>query len=175
MKFITKKLHTQLFNSAWPLFLGLGICLSLLLGCKSQLQASQQEPVLPLLHFQKTACLGTCPAYEASISTDGIVTFMGHAHVPSTDTLTFKLSEEKLDSLKADIANLNYKALQDLYPTQWSDMPSTHITFYEHGKVVKKTKIMEGGPEALQLFHKNLDKVLLEMAAAEAHKSLPVR
>lgn len=143
-------------------------------GCRNQLQASQKQPT-PLLHFQKTVCLGTCPAYEAAIATNGNVTFIGFDHVPSTDTLYFKLSAEKLDSLKNEIDSLDYNTLQDLYPTQWSDMPSTIITFYENGKEVKRVKHIEGGPAALKQFQDKLNKTLLHLAEKAAAKNLPTK
>ena len=144
-------------------------------SCKSQQKADRQEQAMPLLHFQKTTCLGSCPAYQAHIATDGQVIFIGFAHVPTTDSLFFQLSAIQLDSLKTEIDALNYTTLQDLYPTQWSDMPSTHTTFYKDGKEVKHVKHREGGPETLRNFQNWLDKILLAMAEAEAYKRLPDR
>lgn len=165
----------SIFKLSGSYLIALCLCCTLLLtGCRNHLQASQQQSE-PLLHFQKTACLGTCPAYEAAIATDGSVTFIGFNYVPSTDTLHFKLSAERLDSLKNEISGLNYSALKDLYPTQWSDMPSTITTFYENGKKVKKVKHVEGGPAILEQFEENLNKILLLLAEKEANKKIPTR
>lgn len=130
---------------------------------------------MPLLHFQKTTCFGSCPAYQATIATDGHVMFAGFAHVPSTDTLLFKLPPATLDSLKVVIDGLDYRTLQNLYPTQWSDMPSTRSTFYQDGKEVKRIRHMEGGPERLRQFQDWLDKILLDMAEDAAKEKLPVK
>lgn len=153
----------------------LSVSFLLLLSCKSVSQDNQQQQVLPLLHFQKTTCFGSCPAYQATIATDGNVTFAGFAHVPSTDTLVFKLPPATLDSLKLVIDGLDYTTLQNLYPTQWSDMPSTLTTFYQDGKQVKRIKHTEGGPEKLRQFQEWLDKILLDMAEVAAKEKLPVK
>lgn len=151
------------------------LCSQLLGSCKGSESHHQQGRPLPLLHFQKTSCFGPCPVYEATILTDGSVTFAGSAHVPSTDTLAFKLSLEQLDSLETHLANLEYNALKDFYPTDWSDMPSTITNFYKDGKEVKRVKHQEGGPNELIFFQKWLNKALLSLAEAEARRSLPIK
>lgn len=178
MIFRIKYMNQSLFFLPGPKLIALMMsCAWLSFSCRSQLQASQQEQekAVPLLYFQKTACLGSCPAYDAAIATDGSVTFVGFAHTPSPDSLFFKISEDKLDSLKTAIANLNYRNLLDLYPTQWSDMPSTLTTFYENGKEVKRVKHSEGGPEELRQFQESLHNTLLTMAEKEAKKKLPLK
>lgn len=166
---------SRFFNFSGAYVMAICLCCTILFsGCRNQLQASHQQAE-PLLHFQKTACLGTCPAYEAAIATDGNVMFVGFDYVPSTDTLYFKLSAERLDSLKTEITRLDYSTLQDLYPTQWSDMPSTITTFYENGKEVKRVKHMEDGPAALKQFQERLNKTLLHLAEKAAKKNLPTK
>jgi len=125
---------------------------------------ADQQKVLPLLHFQRTVCFGPCPAYSATISTDGTVTFAGFAHVPTTDTLYFKIEPEVMDSINQKISALNYPSLQDLYPTDWTDMPSTITTFYKEGKEDKKVIHKEGGPAELREFQEWLDGLLLRLA-----------
>jgi hypothetical protein len=165
------------FNSGSILATALGFCVLILLGCKSGATANDtpldQAPAKPFLHFQKTSCFGTCPAYQAAIASDGSVTFAGFAYVPTTDTLFFKLTPSALDSLKTAVHHLKYTELQDLYPTQWSDMPSTLTTFYQDGKSVKRIKHTEGGPATLRQFQDNLHGLLLKMAEVEAKNTLP--
>ncbi|NDK57220.1 DUF6438 domain-containing protein [Pontibacter fetidus] len=141
-----------------------------MVGCKnaaSQTIDSQSNPA-PLLLFQKTPCFGICPSYEALIYTDGNLRFIPWEHVPVTDTLTFRLSEKELTDLTKDIANLNYRTLDDLYKTNWSDMPATHLYFYEAGKEVKHIKHEEGGPEKLVNFNDKLHQLIWKYVATPA-------
>lgn len=159
-----------------PQLVTISLCCALILfGCRSQLQAGEQEQAIPMLHFQKTVCLGPCPAYEATIASDGSVVFVGFDHVPSTDTLFFQLPPERLDSLKSEISNLNYSDLKELYPTSWTDRPSTITTFYENGIAVKRVRHETGGPEALTKFQKSLNKTLLTLAEKEVQKRSSAR
>jgi len=141
-------------------------------SCKGTVQAGAQEqgPGLPLLHFQKTRCYGECPSFQATILNNGTVTFIGNVNVPVTDTITFTLAPEELSSLKTEIENLDYTSLQDLYPTQWTDMPATLTTFYKDGKIVKRIKHLEGGPEALRIFQEKLHQLIWKQLPASDKK-----
>jgi hypothetical protein len=152
--------------------------LSTLTGCKlrrqeAALAATQATKPQPFLLFEKTRCFGSCPSYQASIAEDGSITFIGRAYVPVEDTVHLQLPAPTLKELQETVKQLNYEQLEDIYPTQWSDMPSTITTFYKDGNLAKRIKHQEGGPEALKLFQNRLNSILLDLAAAEANKHLP--
>ncbi|WP_242929351.1 DUF6438 domain-containing protein [Pontibacter vulgaris] len=131
------------------------------------------KPAEPFILFQKTPCFGICPAYEASIATNGSITFIGWDHVPVIDTVKLYLAPQDLAILRKDVQQLKYKTLQDTYLTQWSDMPSTITTFYEKGRQVKKVKQEEGGPEQLIQFQDKLHKMIMKLVEEEAKGRLP--
>jgi len=139
-------------------------------ACKSTVPAivSDSGVEAPLLLFQKTPCYGTCPAYEALVYTSGEVRFVPWEHTPVTDTLTFRLTANELKALNASIADLNYKTLQDLYKTDWTDMPATHLYFYEAGKEVKHIKHQQGGPEKLVKFNETVHQLIWKYVTAKA-------
>ncbi len=141
-----------------------------LLSCKSTgaKAASVSGGDVPLLMFQKTPCFGTCPSYEALIYTNGHVRFIPWEHVPVTDTLTFQLTGKELNELTAAIVDLNYKTLENLYKTEWTDMPATHLYFYEAGKEVKHIKHEEGGPEKLIKFNDKVHQLIWKYVATPA-------
>lgn len=128
-------------------------------------QSNSSQPALPLLQFQKAPCYGTCPAYEANIMQNGSITLVswGNISVPENDTVQLCMPKQTLQQLKSDLAALNYTSLQDAYLTQWTDWPSTYLTFYEDGKAVKKVKHQQGGPEALQALQKNLHETIMAL------------
>ena len=129
-------------------------CLIIPSACGSttiaQKQQTASKPVQPLLLFQKTPCLGTCPAYNATLYTDGSVAFVPFEKGAAQDTLLLQVPEQEFIHLKQQLQSLNYTALQSSYRSEWSDMPSAYFTFYENGKAVKRVKHQEGGPEALE-------------------------
>ena len=122
-----------------------------LLGCKSAAAVTTPDSASeePFLLYRKSPCYGPCPTYEAMIYSNGTVQFMPIKYTPVTDTITFALSAPELEKLKKAVADLNYKPLQNYYKTEWTDMPATHLYFYEAGKEVKHIKHQEGGPENL--------------------------
>jgi hypothetical protein len=154
---------------------GLLLCLLLVAACSTAQNSAARQGATPFLHFQKTPCLGTCPFYEALISENGSIRYIGREHVPVQDTVYFQLTDAELSQLREDVAKLDYKGLQDLYLTNWSDMPSTIITFYEAGKEVKRVQQEEGGPQPLLDLQEKLHAMLMRLAEEEARKRLPIK
>ncbi|WP_161891199.1 DUF6438 domain-containing protein [Pontibacter russatus] len=115
----------------------------------AQKQKPSSLPVQPVLLFQKTPCLGTCPAYNATLYTDGSVAFVPFERGAAQDTLLLQIPEQEFIQLKQQLQTLHYRYLQGSYRSQWSDMPSAYFTFYENGRAVKRVRHQEGGPEAL--------------------------
>ena len=130
----------------------------------AQKQQTSSPPAQPLLLFQKTPCLGTCPAYNATFYTDGSVVFIPFEKGAAQDTLLLQLPKQEFIQLKQQLQSLNYRELQSSYRSQWSDMPSTYFTFYENGKAVKRVKHQEGGPEALVQFKADVGALLERLA-----------
>ncbi|GAB3527439.1 hypothetical protein GCM10027443_04020 [Pontibacter brevis] len=125
--------------------------------------AAAQDKELLLL-FQKTPCLGNCPAYNATIYDNGSISFVEFKNALAQDTLQLQLSDKELQQLKREIAALDYKKLQDRYLTQWSDISSTYLTFFEAGKEAKRVKHEEGGPRQLIKFQEWLHQIIWQRA-----------
>ncbi|NEM97518.1 DUF6438 domain-containing protein [Pontibacter burrus] len=143
-----------------------------LLACKSTAAVTTPAPVTeePLLLYRKSPCYGPCPTYEALIYSNGTVQFIPIKYTPVTDTITFTLSAMELSKLKKSLAELNYKNLQNYYKTEWTDMPATHLYFYEAGKEVKHIKHQEGGPESLIRFIEEVHEMLWKYVEAAKEK-----
>ncbi|MBB6611894.1 hypothetical protein H7F15_12655 [Pontibacter sp. Tf4] len=146
-------LHTLLNITKQLITLTIVVLSMALLGCKSaETIGTVTEAEEPLLVYRKSPCYGPCPAYEATIYSTGKVLFAPFKYTPVTDTITFQLSEKELKKLQTNLDKLNYSKLQKLYKTSWTDMPATHLYFYQSGKEVKHIKHQEGGPEELIRF-----------------------
>ncbi|GAB3200226.1 hypothetical protein GCM10027293_20830 [Pontibacter aydingkolensis] len=148
--------------------MALGSCISQA-SCQT---SNSSQPALPLLQFQKAPCYGPCPSYEANIMHDGSITLIswGNIGIPEDDTVQLCLPKPELQQLKRDIAALNYTSLQDSYLTQWTDRPSTYLTFYEKGKAIKRVKHQEGGPESLITFQKELHQKIMHLVKQKAEQ-----
>ena len=157
------------------ILLKLGLGLILATGCSAAQGSSVQKSDTPLLHFQKTPCLGVCPSYEATIMENGTILYIGHSHVPVLDTVIFTLPRQQLEMLRQEASHLNYTSLKDSYLTDWSDMPSTITTFFKAGKEVKRVKQEEGGPKPLLDFQEKVHTLIMGLADEEAKKRLPVK
>lgn len=153
----------------------LGLSLALVISCSAGQNSSSKQAVIPLLHFQKTACLGTCPSYEATIMENGSIRYIGYNHVPVEDTVIFTLTPQQMKELHQEVLQLNPASLKDTYLTNWSDMPSTVTTFYEAGKEVKRVQQEEGGPQVLLDFQEKVHSLLMGLANEEAKRRLPVK
>lgn len=153
--------------------LGLLLTLPLLVACAAG-PVQQQVPV-PLLHFQKTPCLGTCPSYEATVYTDGRIHYRGYEHTALNDTATFVLGKTELEDVISALESLKSTQLRDAYLTNWSDMPSTITTFFENGKESQRVKHQESGPEILLQFQEKVHRMLMQLVESEARRRLPTK
>ncbi len=142
--------------------------LALLLICCRSSSASaplQAAAPLPFLHLQKPPCFGSCPAYNATVFTDGSIRFIRWREVPfEGDTVTLQLAPEALQKLQALKEKLHVDVLKKSYLSKWTDTPTFYLTFYAAGKVQKRIKHQEGGPEELLYFEKELNRILLQLA-----------
>lgn len=137
--------------------------LCLLLACAAKRSAPPpQADAQPLLLFQKTPCYGTCPAYNATIYSDGRIRYEGLRYAPVQDTLYLQLEKKQLEELQQKVNKLSYNTFKSSYLSPYTDMPSTYITFYEQGREGKRVKHQQGGPEALQQLLKQLDTWVME-------------
>lgn len=151
----------------------------LLMACrngKAEATSGPEEKV-PFLLFQKTECLGRCPAYDAAIASDGSVQFYGWRDVPITqDTVYFTIPEQALHDLKQEAEKIRNMEVPEPDPlVVYSDMPSTITTFYQNGQEARRIKHEEGGPQELLLFQNYVHQLLMHFVAEQAQQQLPTR
>ncbi|MHA6247726.1 DUF6438 domain-containing protein [Pontibacter sp. CAU 1760] len=126
----------------------------------AQTITAQDAAISPLLLFQKTPCLGLCPAYNATIYQDGRVVYVPFKNALAQDTLLMQMGRAEMDSLTKRIEKLDYHALDNTYLSGWSDISSTYTTFYQDGQAAKRIKHQEGGPEQLLQFQNWVHQLL---------------
>ncbi|WP_299824656.1 DUF6438 domain-containing protein [uncultured Pontibacter sp.] len=126
---------------------------------------------VPLLLYQKTPCYGSCPAYEATVMQNGSITFIGWENVPIVNTVQLCLPKPDLDKLKEELAQLDYPSLKSSYLTEWTDRPTTYITFYQNGKETKRIKHQDGGPDNLAAFLESIHLKVMRLVNQHVQKS----
>lgn len=139
----------------------------LLNGCSTttaRSDAATAQATQPLLLFQKSPCLGPCPAYDATIYENGSISFVEFKNALTQDTIQLQLTEEELQQLKRRMEALNYQELQNNYLSNWSDISSTYLTFYKEGREAKQVKHEKGGPQRLIEFQEWLHSLLWQRA-----------
>lgn len=129
-------------------------------NCKSSQSSGKDDQ--KLITIKRTACLGACPAYEATIYEDGKVVYKGEANVPMEDSLNFKLKKKDLKQLKSLIKETDLLGYKDrYYQDNVHDLPTTYIFYY--GDEQEKT-IMDyyGAPDSLKNFESQLEKLIFD-------------
>ncbi len=123
------------------MFAKLFVCVLLLPAIQSQPSpSSAQAPDLNALseadlktlsiHFERTACYGTCPAYSVTIQGDGHVVYEGKAHVKTTGAQAGHIDPATVKALLAEFAQAKFLSLPSDYAMQkctcrrCTDMPS---------------------------------------------------
>ncbi|WP_181163606.1 DUF6438 domain-containing protein [Pontibacter mangrovi] len=142
----------------------------LIAGCAAADKVESRGDKAPekLLLFQKTPCFGTCPAYNATLYTDGSIAYVGLRYVPIKDSLQLQLPEKEFLELRKALQELNYPSLQKTYLSSYTDLPSTYLTFYENGKEQKRVKHQQDGPKALQDFITTLHEQIMQLVQEKA-------
>lgn len=122
------------------------ILLVLAFGCKSVQTTSDDVPVI---FMSKTACLGTCPDYDISVFSNGVVMLNARQFVEMEGTFKAKMSKEALNDLIEDFTSSSFNSFQTEYKSNRTDLPTTKLTFNSEGE--KKTIIdYDGAPEELK-------------------------
>ena len=109
--------------------------------------------------IRRTSCYGNCPAYEATLLSDGTATYVGKHNVPKIGTFQARVDAAMMDKLRTAIFSHHYLDLNEEYPTTGrtiSDFPTTYtaVQLDGHRHAVKNN---HDAPEALRDFEGFLD------------------
>lgn len=98
--------------------------------------------------LQRSECFGTCPVYNVALYADGMVVFMGIAHVEAIGVHVFEVEPEAIDSIgmRADI--FGYFGYQDSYENHVMTDQPTAITSVRWEDQVKRVVRYDGDPSA---------------------------
>ena len=79
------------------------------------LSESSASPAEPVITLERTACFGSCPVYRISVTSSGVVSFEGKAHVRRVGPATGQVPRRQVEQLLSDIEQAGYFTLDDRY------------------------------------------------------------
>lgn len=111
---------------------------TLLLACSFAMAQKVERDQITL---ERTACFGSCPMYNLTITSDGKVTFEGHRFTKVTGEARGKISKRAFRGLVTEFKRIGYFSLPDNYspgtpqcPHLMTDMPSANTSLRLKGK-----------------------------------------
>lgn len=115
------------------------------------------------ISLEKTACFGTCPQYVLTINGKGEMEFKGKKFTKMDGLWKAQLTDNEISQFFGEIKTAKLFNLLDEYPTNYSDLPASIIT-YNDGKKTKTIRIEGTHPEALDVLIKKIES---KMESAE--------
>lgn len=124
-------------------------------GCsRHHAEAPAAQATGPVIHFERTPCMGRCPSFAADITADGKGHYKGGAFAWKEGEADFQLKADVVGTVRAEAKEMSFAQMpEDEYGRGMMDAPSAILTI--DGHTVKCT----GGecPEALKNLHRYLD------------------
>ena len=124
----------------------------------------------PVLTFERTVCLGTCPAYKAEVYADGKVEYNGGLHVPVLGKKTFEIPTSQVVDMLDRAQNVDFGQLKDFYPAGVTDVPSTIIAVRQPDGQLKTVQVEGTPPAELQGFMTYLRNEFDQLAGLTADR-----
>lgn len=87
------------------------------------------DPSQARIRLERSACLGTCPAYSVWIFGDGAVVFEGKSSVILEREIRYRISRERAAALIDRFRAADFYSARDSYRAQITDHPTYAITF----------------------------------------------
>lgn len=109
------------------------------------------------ISLEKTACFGTCPQYIFTINGIGEMEFKGKKFTTMDGIWTSQLEEKEIKIFFTEICKAKLAEFADEYPSNYSDLPSTIIT-YNNGKNTKTIRVEGPHPDQLDALIKKLEQ-----------------
>lgn len=123
---------------------------------------------LPVLIFEKTPCFGRCPAYKATVYSNGRLSYEGKSNVPLLGAHELQLPAVTVKYILKEAQRIGFARLPGVYSQNTSDLPSTYLSILQPDCNLKEVRVEEGAPEdlnkLLQYIHEQIMKVALPPA-----------
>jgi len=107
--------------------------------------------------LEKTACFGTCPVYTVIINGKGEMEFKGKKFTKMDGRWTSQLGANEITQFFGEINAAKLSSKANEYPSTYSDLPSSIITYNDGGKHAKTIRIEGTHPAILDDIIKKIE------------------
>ena len=113
-----------------------------------------EEQLIVILEFEKTACFGKCPSFKVELLSNGVIHYEGRAHVENIGKYISNVNDSFIYTIFQEADKVGFYDLKREYPVdgrQIPDLPKT-ITYIKNGE--KEQQIINGfdSPHELKEF-----------------------
>ena len=114
------------------------------------------------ISMKRTPCYGTCPQYQVTIFSNGLIKYEGKRFVDKIGCFHSKLSRKKIENIVSLVNKINYFKLDSVYSSNVTDLPSVVTEVIVNGKShrVVDEKLFE---TELNILYDEIDKLIIEV------------
>lgn len=112
--------------------------------------------------IERTPCFGTCPIYTMEIYDSGYTEYRGRRFVDNVGRFYAKVDQGKLQAIRDKAIEIGYFDMQDEYPSEIADFPSTITTVKIDGKR-KRIFNKQNAPRKLNEFQSYIDTLFSDV------------
>jgi len=116
-----------------------------------------------VMSIERTPCFGACKAYRLHVYRSGYATYEGRVNVEKVGMHDARIGRDTLDAILREAERIGFFALNDVYDSQVTDLPSTTI-YVALDKRDKRVLGRVGTPPKFKAFAEYIEELLLPMA-----------
>lgn len=111
------------------------------------------------IDFERSSCLGACPAYTLNISGDGSVKYVGIINVPHIGSLSYTIPPAVVRKLTKLFYRKAFFSLCRDYSVSWTDLPGTSTSIEIGGTEWTVEDYGGVGPKQLKSLNASIDRL----------------
>jgi hypothetical protein len=141
---------TQLNHNLMKLILNLTQFALVIFFSACAIKPMAQSTEQPFLRYERTACSGACPVFNAEFFESGKVTLKVEENfLNGPGTYETTISKPLIADIKEKLKSSGFMNFEDVYQSNMKDLPTTFIT-YRTEQEEKGIKIYGNAPEVLE-------------------------
>jgi len=112
------------------------------------------------LHYQRTACFGTCPIFLMKVYASGYATYEGTNFVENMGKFDGRVPAGAIESVVSTANGIGYFQMQNRYDAMVSDLPSVITEIADSEGIRKRVDNRYDGPKQLHDLYPILDHII---------------
>jgi hypothetical protein len=116
-----------------------------------------------VLSLERTPCFGHCQAYRLHVYRSGYATYEGRVNVELEGMHEARIGRDTLETLLREADRIGFFALDDVYDSEVTDLPSTILRISSNGRD-KQVLGRVGTPAKFMAFVETIEEMILPVA-----------